>query len=158
MEDIVIRPAQLEDTAEMWHLIHELAVYERAPEELVLTREQLAEDFKNEHYIAFLAYKNNELIGMALGYYMYSTWKGLSLYLEDLVVKEAWRRRGIGGMLFEKFLSFAKEKKAGKLVWQVLDWNTPAIEFYKRYEAEFLMEWITCKLTSEQIQGIEKLI
>jgi ribosomal protein S18 acetylase RimI-like enzyme len=151
MEDIIIRLATLEDTPKMWDLIHELAVYERAPEELVLTREQLAEDFKNDRYIAFLAYKGDQLVGMALGYYMYSTWKGLSVYLEDLVVNESFRRLGIGSRLFEQFVRFAKEKKAGKLVWQVLDWNTPAIEFYKKYEAEFLHEWLTCKLTGEQI-------
>jgi len=152
MEDIIIRPATVADTPEMWHLIHELAVYERAPEELVLTPPQLAEDFENNHFFAFLAFKDEDLLGMALGYYMYSTWKGLSVYLEDLVVKEKFRRFGIGKMLFDAVLKYAKEKNAGKLVWQVLDWNTPAIEFYKKYNAEFAEEWITCKLTSEQIQ------
>jgi GNAT superfamily N-acetyltransferase len=155
MEDIVIRPASLEDTPAIWHLIHELAIYERAPEEMVLTKEQLAMDFENDHFIAFLAFKENQLIGMALGYYIYSTWKGLSVYLEDLVVNESFRRLGIGSMLFKQFVRFAKEKKAGKLVWQVLDWNTPAIEFYKKYKAEFLHEWLTCKLTSEQIGEFE---
>jgi len=153
MEDIIIRPATVADTRNMWHLIHELAVYERAPEELILTKEQLAEDFENNHFFAFLAFKNQILVGMALGYYMYSTWKGLSVYLEDLVVNEQYRRNGIGKMLFDKVLEYAKEKNAGKLVWQVLDWNTPAIEFYKKYNAEFAKEWITCKLTQEQIRN-----
>jgi len=153
MEEILIRPATIDDTPAMWHLIHELAVYERAPHELVLTQEQLALDFEDGHYFAFLAISGGKLLGMALGYYMYSTWKGLSVYLEDLIVSEAHRRQGIGAKLFDQVVAYAREKKAGKLVWQVLDWNTPAMEFYKKYNAEFAEEWITCKLTSSQLNA-----
>jgi ribosomal protein S18 acetylase RimI-like enzyme len=154
MEDIIIRHATGADTPAMWNLIYELAVYERAPHELVLTQDQLALDFQNNHFFAFLAVAEDKLAGMALGYCMYSTWKGLSVYLEDLVVNEPFRRQGIGAKLFEQVVQYAKEKNAGKLVWQVLDWNTPAIEFYKKYQAEFAEEWITCKLTGKQLQGM----
>ena len=138
---------------EIWNLIYELAVYENAPEECVITVPQLQDDFKNRHFFAYMATIGDETAGMALGYQMYSTWKGMSMYLEDIVVKEKYRRSGIGGLLFEQVIAHAKEKNAGKLVWQVLDWNTSAIEFYKKYDTVFDKEWLTCKLTKEQIEG-----
>ena len=138
---------------EIWNLIYELAVYENAPEECVITVPQLQEDYKNRHFFAYIATFNDETVGMALGYQVYSTWKGMSMYLEDIVVKQNFRRTGIGKLLFEQVILHAREKKAGKLVWQVLDWNTPAIEFYKKFNVVFDKEWLTCKLTKEQIEG-----
>jgi len=149
----MIRQATKEDLSGIWELIRELAIYENAPHEFVITIEQLSKDFADNQFFAFVAEKENEIVGMALGYNMYSTWKGLSLYLEDIVVREAHRRSGIGSQLFEAVTRYAKESKAGKMVWQVLDWNTLAIDFYKKYNANFDEEWKTCRFSREQIEG-----
>ncbi len=149
----MIRPATKEDLSGIWELIRELAIYENAPHEFVITLDQLRKDFDDKQFFAFVAEKDNQIVGMALGYNMYSTWKGVSLYLEDIVVREAYRRSGIGSQLFEAVARYAKETNAGKMVWQVLDWNTPAIEFYKKYNANFDEEWKTCRFSREQIEG-----
>jgi len=148
----MIRQATKEDLPGIWELIRELAIYENAPHEFVISLEQLTNDFADNQFFAFVAEKNAAIVGMALGYNMYSTWKGLSLYLEDIVVREAYRRAGIGSQLFEAVSRYAKESNAGKMVWQVLDWNTPAIEFYKKYNANFDEEWLTCRFSREQIE------
>ena len=114
--------------------------------------EQVEEDLKSGLYQAFVADAGNEIIGMALIYPIYSTWKGLSYYLEDIIVKESYRRQGIGTQLFEQVLKYAAEKNAGRLGWQVLDWNEPAITFYKKYNASLDPEWLTGKLSKEQIE------
>ena len=149
----MIRPATKEDLPGIWELIRELAIYENAPHEFVITLAQLRKDFDDKQFISFVAEKDHEIVGMALAYNMYSTWKGVSLYLEDIVVREAHRRSGIGSQLFEAVAKHAKESNAGKMVWQVLDWNTPAIEFYKKYHANFDAEWKTCRFNREQIEG-----
>ena len=148
-----IRPATANDIPGIWELIRELAIYEKAPHEFVITLEQLAKDFADKQFFAFVAEKDNEIVGMALGYNMYSTWKGLSVYLEDIVVREANRRSGIGSKLFEAVAQYARETNAGKMVWQVLDWNVPAVEFYKKYNANFDEEWKTCRFSREQLEG-----
>lgn len=151
--NINIRAAKRKDMAGIHALIRELAIYEKAEDEMELTLTQLEADFDNNLFLAFIAENNDnyELIGMALFYPMYSTWKGLSYYLEDIVVKEDYRCKGIGSKLFEAVAGFAKEKNAGRLKWQVLDWNEPAINFYKKYNAIFDNKWLTCRLTREQL-------
>ena len=90
---------------------------------------------------------------MALYYYKYSTWKGKCLFLEDIIVTESERKNGYGQLLFQEVMQVAKAEKVRRMEWQVLDWNTAAIEFYEKYDALFDEEWINCKLTYEQLQG-----
>jgi GNAT superfamily N-acetyltransferase len=151
--DVTIREAEGRDAGGIWALIHELAVYERSGPEHTLTTEQLAHDLEESRFKAFVAEdENNSIQGMALMYPIYSTWKGLSWYLEDIIVTESHRRMGIGGKLFERVILFAKEQNAGRLGWQVLTWNEPAIRFYEKYNATLDKEWITCRLYKEQLE------
>lgn len=139
----------------MFRLVKELAEFERAPEAVVNTEEMLLEDGFGEKsiYRVFVAEEaeTNEIIGMALYYTAYSTWKGRMLFLDDLVVTEQYRRFGIGRKLIGAFLKEAEELGVNQVRWQVLDWNTPAIEFYKSLGAELDSEWITCKMSKQEI-------
>ena len=101
----------------------------------------------NPVYWAFVAEINSLVVGFALYYIRYSTWKGQRMYLEDILVTKNWRGQGIGAQLFERLLNEAREKKYSGMVWQVLDWNEPAIHFYKKYkEVNFDNEWINCSI------------
>jgi GNAT superfamily N-acetyltransferase len=144
----VIRPGERGDISGMLALIRELAVYERAEGEVVVTESQLAEDGfgKNPVFESFVAEINGEIAGMALFYTKYSTWKGKCIYLEDLIVREPLRRLGIGSALFEAVVELAARRRSGRLEWQVLNWNTPAIRFYEKYNPVFDDEWINGKL------------
>jgi GNAT superfamily N-acetyltransferase len=138
-------------------LIKELATYEKAPNEVVVTEEMLREDsFGTEKIVDFfVAELENEIIGMALYYTKYSTWKGKCIFLEDIIVTESKRKYGVGSMLFEKVIEVAKNKKVQRMEWQVLDWNTPAIQFYKKYNAILDDEWINGKLNFDQLQNFK---
>mgnify|MGYP001242129743 CR=1 FL=1 len=146
---MTIRRALPQDVPAMHDLIQELATYERAPNEFVLSVEQLHDDgFSGQpSYIAWVAVHEGEVIGMSLCYEKYSTWKGRSLYLEDLIVTESKRGLGAGKLLFDESLEFAKRYKYGRFEWQVLDWNQSAIDFYKRNGAELHGDWINCRIT-----------
>mgnify|MGYP000223751227 CR=1 FL=1 len=146
--EISIRPGTAEDMEAVHLLIKALAEYERAPSEVVTTPSQLIEDGFGNHpkFECIVATQGDEIIGFALFYTSYSTWKGTCLYLEDLLVTESKRRTGAGSMLFEKVLSIAKERGAKRFEWQVLDWNEPAINFYKKYNADLDPEWINGKI------------
>ncbi len=145
---ITLRDATPNDLDDVIELIKELAEFEKAPEEVTITKQQLLTDGfgKNPLFWIILAEENNEVIGMSFYYIRYSTWKGKCLYLEDIVVKEKHRGKGAGKQLFEETLQRARRMNAKLMVWQVLDWNKPAIEFYKQYQAEFDDEWINCKI------------
>jgi GNAT superfamily N-acetyltransferase len=152
-----IRKAKPRDVSGMMNLIRELAVYERAGDEVHIDEEDLRRDgFENQAYSAFVAELNNEVAGMALYYPKYSTWKGRCIYLEDLVVAEHYRGQGIGRALFAALVNEAKAFGAARLEWQVLDWNAPAISFYKSLNAELDGEWINCRLTREQIESFNR--
>ena len=147
--DIKIRRAIKEDCGSMLELIKELAVYENAPVEVTVDFDHFVESGfgTNPVYWAFVAEANGLVVGFALYYIRYSTWKGQRMYLEDLLVTESWRRKGIGEQLFERLLLEAREKKYSGMVWQVLDWNEPAINFYKKYEEVQLdNEWVNCSI------------
>lgn len=146
--NIKIRQAQKSDIPAIIDLIKELAQYEKALHEVTITPEILERDGFGEHplFWVLLAEENNEVLGMSFYYIRYSTWKGPCIYLEDIIVKELQRRRGIGKLLMDATIEKAKEMKVALMVWQVLDWNEPAINFYKKYNAEFDGEWINCKL------------
>ncbi|MDG1720502.1 MAG: GNAT family N-acetyltransferase [Bacteroidia bacterium] len=144
----MIRKANASDIPSMMKLIIELAIYERAPSEVTNTEQMmLADGFgDNPLYNAFVAEIEGNIIGFAITYYRYSTWKGRCLYLEDLIVTENYRNKGIGQELFDYCLSFGKEKSCKKMIWQVLDWNQPAINFYNKNNAQLDNGWINGSL------------
>lgn len=155
MSNVWVRKATKEDMASVHRLIGELALYEKAPHEFTLTLEQLIEDGFGEYpvYECLVAGIQEEVVGMALFYTKYSTWKGKCIYLDDIVVNEAFRRFGIGSALFAELKQIAKQRDAKRLEWQVLDWNEPAIQFYNKQNAVLDSEWINCKFTHEQIKA-----
>jgi GNAT superfamily N-acetyltransferase len=146
--EINIRRAVKEDCARLLELIRELAEYEKAPQEVTVTMEHFVESgFGNQPvWWAFVAEADGQVEGFAMYYIRYSTWKGQRMYLEDLLVTEKMRGKGLGKMLFDQLIVEAKEKKFNGIAWQVLEWNEPAINFYKKYKAHFDPEWINCSI------------
>ena len=152
--NISIRKARKEDCKKMMELIRELALYEKAPEEVTVSFDHFVESGFGPTpvwwaYVAELTSAEDvkEVAGFALYYIRYSTWKGQRLYLEDILVTEKMRGKGIGKQLFDQLLEVCKEKKYSGMVWQVLDWNEPAIHFYKKYEGvAFDGGWLNCSL------------
>ena len=144
----IIRNATKNDLPEVLALIKELALFEKQPDEVIITLQDLEIDGfgKNPLFWIILAEKNNNIVGMSFYYVRYSTWKGKCLYLEDLVVKEAFKKQGIGKLLFEATIEAAKKMNAKLMTWQVLDWNEPAINFYKKFNAELDDEWLNGKI------------
>jgi ribosomal protein S18 acetylase RimI-like enzyme len=144
---ITIRIARKEDCPRLLELIRELAEYEKAPQEVTVSLEHFENAGFGAHPVwkAFVAVHNEngqeQITGFALYYIRYSTWKGCRLYLEDIIVSERWRGRGIGKLLFDRLLEEAREKQFSGITWQVLEWNEPAINFYKKYNARFDPEW-----------------
>lgn len=143
MENITIRDVRKEDCPRLMELIRELAIYEKAPHEVTVTPEHFEQAGfgPNPVWKGFAAVHNENIIGFALYYVRYSTWKGSRLYLEDLIVTESWRGKGVGQQLFQRLINEAKEKQYAGMTWQVLGWNEPAINFYRKYEAKFDPEW-----------------
>lgn len=146
--NIVIRRAQKKDCPRLLELIRELAVYEKAPQEVTVTLEHFEESGFGQQPVwwAFVAEVDGLVEGFALYYIRYSTWKGQRMYLEDIIVTEKMRGKGLGKLLFDALLAETKEKQFKGMVWQVLDWNEPAINFYRKYNANFDPEWINCSL------------
>jgi GNAT superfamily N-acetyltransferase len=146
--DIKIRRAVKEDCARLLELVKELALYEKAPNEVTVTLEHFAESGfgKNPVWWGFVAEVDGIIQGFALYYIRYSTWKGQRMYLEDIIVTEQMRGKKLGKLLFDRLIEEAKEKKFSGIVWQVLEWNEPAINFYKKYNASFDPEWINCSI------------
>ncbi len=145
----VIRRAVKEDCPRILDLVKELALYEKAPEEVSVTLEHFTESGfgSNPVWWAFVVELNGKVEGFALYYIRFSTWKGQRMYLEDFLVTEALRGQGMGGQLFDRLLIEAKEKGFTGVVWQVLDWNEPAINFYKKYNASFDKGWLNCAVS-----------
>jgi GNAT superfamily N-acetyltransferase len=135
-------------------LVRELAVYEKAPNEVEVSIEEMTGwGFgKDKVFDFFVLEKAGKIIGIALYYYKYSTWKGKCIFLEDIIVTESERKNGYGKLLFNEVVKVARAEKVRRLEWQVLEWNTPAIEFYRKYKSNLDGEWINCKLTYEQLQ------
>ena len=151
----ILRKAVKEDCTKILELINELAVYEKAPQEVTVTLEHFVESGfgNNPVWWAFVATSPNpskggeqEILGFALYYIRYSTWKGQRMYLEDILVTENARGKGIGKLLMDQLIVEAKEKNLSGIVWQVLEWNEPAINFYKKYNANFDAEWVNCSI------------
>ena len=146
--EITIRRAVKEDCPRLLELVKELALYEKAPQEVTVTLEHFIESGFGEKPVwwAFCAEAEGMVQAFALYYIRYSTWKGQRMYLEDIVVTEAMRGKGIGKLLFDALIKEAAEKNLSGIIWQVLEWNEPAINFYKKYNASFDAEWVNCSI------------
>lgn len=158
-ENYFVRPGKAEDVPFIFDLITELAVYEKAGNEVTNTREKLLEDgFGKDPIYGLFVVENHlrKIIGMALYYTKYSTWKGRCLFLEDIIVTEEYRGQGIGAILFEEVIRVARDEQAGRMEWQVLEWNEPAIRFYNKYGATLDPEWLNGKFTQDQLQSFQK--
>ncbi|HTN08168.1 GNAT family N-acetyltransferase [Agriterribacter sp.] len=151
---ITIRPAVKKDCTRLMELVRELAEFEKAPQEVTVDPVHFAESGFGENPVwwAFVAEVPldetgaKEIVAFALYYIRYSTWKGQRMYLEDIIVTKAWRGRGIGKLLLDRLVAEARAKKFTGMMWQVLDWNEPAIQFYKKYNAEFDAGWVNCNV------------
>jgi GNAT superfamily N-acetyltransferase len=152
--EVVIRKGVKSDLPAVLDLIKELADFERALNEVTVSLEDLEQDgFGNHPYYWFIvAEKEGEIIGLSFYFIRYSTWKGRFLFLEDFVVKESFRNKGIGALLFEETIRIAKELDVKGMTWQVLDWNKNAIRFYEKYNSNISTEWYNGKLTYEQLK------
>ena len=153
---IKVRKGVKEDLPTVLKLIKELADFENAKDQVTITLEDLEKDGfgKNPAYWFLVAEKDNEIVGLSFYWIRYSTWKGKFLFLEDFVIKEEYRKQGIGSLLFEETINICKKQNLNGMIWQVLDWNTPAIEFYKKYNADISKEWLNGKLSKSQIENI----
>ena len=151
--DIKLRYAHKKDLPSVLDLIKELATYERAPDEVTVSLKELEENGFGEKpiYEIILAEQEGKIAGMAFYYFAYSTWKGKCIYLEDVIVKESLRGSGIGRLLFDSVVMKCKEVHAKRLMWQVLEWNEPALHFYEKYKATLDPEWVNGKLSAQQI-------
>ena len=144
-----IRKAVKEDCSCMMELIQELAIYEKAPDEVTVSFDHFVESGFGDNPVwwAFVAEADGKVQGFALYYIRYSTWNGQRMYLEDLLVTEELRGQGMGKLLFDKLIEEAKLKKYSGIAWQVLDWNEPAINFYKKLDGvNFDAGWINCSM------------
>ena len=141
-----IREGSYDDLGDVFRLVCELAEYEKEPEAVITNLEIYQRDFKKGLFETLIAETDGEVTGMMLFYMTYSTWKGPMLYLEDFVISQSHRRQGIGAALFDRLLDVAKEKEVSLLKWQVLDWNTPAIDFYKKYKSIIETRWLSAKI------------
>ena len=157
-----IRKGKEEDMGAVLSLIHELAIFENEPDAVLVTVEDLVRDGfgSNPLFHVFVAevaahptgsLETKEIVGIALYYYRFSTWKGKTIHLEDLVVKEKMRGTGLGYALYSEIIKQGKKDKVRRVEWNVLDWNTPAIEFYKKSGAKVLNDWLVVQMDEEAI-------
>lgn len=151
-----IRPGRKEDLPRVLELIRELAEFERAPHEVINTVALMEKDGFGPKPIFgfFVAEEGKTIVGLSLYYWRYSTWKGKRLYLEDIIVTEKERGKGIGKMLFDRTMQKCIEEDCSGMMWQVLNWNEPAIKFYRKYDAKLDDEWTNCSLERSQIEEL----
>jgi len=152
--NINIRTAVAQDCPALLELIHELALYEKAPEEVTVTLQEFIDAGFGDQPVwkAFVAEVDGRIVGFALYYTRYSTWKGCRLYLEDFIVTEDYRGKGIGKILFERVMQEARDKGYNGMSWQVLDWNAPALNFYNKYNAKLEAGWLNASFSTEVLQ------
>ena len=151
-----IRKAETKDIPSILGLIKELAVYERQPNAVILSEGELEQALfgENPWVYVYVAEMENKVVGMALYYYGFSTWKGRSLHLEDLIVHENYRKLGIGRALMNQVIQIAKIEKVERMSWEVLDWNDPAVKFYESLGTEFYKDWWLCRLFREDLKRL----
>lgn len=154
---MMIRKATEKDMPFVLELIQELATFEKEPDAVVVTVADLVRDGFSEHplFHCYVAEKENTIIGMALFYYRYSTWKGKTIHLEDLIVKADQRGSGAGFALYKEIIKQGKKDKVRRIEWNVLDWNTPAIDFYEKSGAKVLDDWLVVQMDES---GIERFL
>lgn len=153
---ITIRIAKQDDCPRLLELVHELALFEHAPQEVTVTLAEFEEAGFGSKPVwkAFVAEAGGIIIGMALYYIRYSTWKGQRLFLEDLIVTKSWRGKGAGKLLFNRTVQEAQELGFNGMTWQVLDWNEPAINFYRQYNAETEAGWLNASLSKTKLMAL----
>ncbi len=153
---MIIRIGEKKDLPRVLELIKELATYEKAPHQVINTVALMEQDGfgANPIYGLFVAENENGIVGISLYYWRYSTWKGKRLYLEDIIVTEKERGSGIGKLLFDRTMQKALDENCSGMMWQVLEWNEPAINFYKKYGAKLDDEWTNCTLEVDQIKNL----
>jgi GNAT superfamily N-acetyltransferase len=159
MSTVTIRVGTKQDLPRVLELVKELALYEKAPHEVTNTVERMEKDGfgPNPIYGLFVAENERGIVGISIYYWRYSAWKGKRLYLEDIVVTEKERGSGIGKQLFDRTMQHALDQDCAGMIWQVLDWNEPAINFYKKYyNARLDGEWINCSLEADDLRRILK--
>lgn len=149
-----VRRAKPEDCSRLLELINELALFEKAPHEVTVTLEEFEFAGFSDHPVwwSFVVEVEGVIQGFALYYIRYSTWKGCRMYLEDIIITEEYRGKGLGKLLFDQLIIEAVERNLKGITWQVLEWNEDAIEFYKKYNASIDPEWVNGSLSQEQIQ------
>lgn len=154
MTSLTIRIGEKQDLSRVLELVKELAEFERAPHEVINTVALMEQDgFGAKPIFGFFVAENeNGIVGLSLYYWRYSTWKGKRLYLEDIIVTEKERGKQIGKHLFERTMRHALDEECSGMMWQVLDWNEPAINFYKKYGADVQQEWMNCTLERAQLE------
>jgi len=157
MSSPIIRRAVKEDCPRLMELIRELALYERAPDEVTVTLSHFEESGFGEHPVwwGFVAEIDHVVVAFAIYYIRYSTWKGQRMYLEDILVTKEMRGKGLGSLLFERLIEEAREKQLNGIVWQVLEWNEPAFRFYEKYNAVFDAEWVNGVYEIPKFQNYE---
>ena len=153
--DITIRKAKKEDMSRVHELIMELAVYEKLPQEVEVNPSDLVNDGFGEKplFHCFVAEVNSTVEGMAIIYNRYSTWKGKTVHLEDLIVTKNMRNKGIGALLLDKVILFGKQMNVKRISWEVIDWNKKAIKFYERKGAKLINDWNIIHLNNEAIKN-----
>lgn len=153
-----IREAQKEDLPAVLNLIKELALFEKQPQEVEVTLQTLEKAGFGEHkqYICFVAEANNTIVGMALIYFRFSTWKGTTVHLEDLIVTQKYRGKGVGALLYNKVLKYAYQKKVKRVQWEVLNWNVEAINFYEKTGAFIKKDWQLVEMNEQALNNYLK--
>ena len=148
LQPFIIRPARAADVPAMFALVKELALFEKAPEQVTNSEAEMLRDGFGEQPVfrSLVAECEGQVVGLAIFFVKYSTWKGKGLYLDDLIVTETYRGRGIGLALLKAYLEEARRSGARQVHWQVLDWNQPAIDLYKKMGASLEAEWLDCKM------------
>ncbi|MGV8994909.1 MAG: GNAT family N-acetyltransferase [Flavobacterium sp.] len=151
---MIIRKARAEDMEAALELIKELAVFEKEPDAVIVTVDDLIRDGFgiDPLFYCFVAVEDSTIVGMALYYYRYSTWKGRTLHLEDLVVRENQRGSGIGFALYSEVIKTGHAENVQRIEWNVLNWNTPAIDFYRKSGAAVLEDWMVAQMSREKIE------
>ena len=154
--DATIRKAEANDMAQVLRLIKELAVYEKAPDAVEVTVDDLIAygTGNNPDFTCFVAEQNGDILGIALVYYRFSTWKGRTVHLEDLIVREQHRGKGLGMALYTEVIKYTYELGLKRIEWVVLDWNTSAVDFYKASGANVMQEWNTVQMDTAEMKQL----
>jgi len=156
---ILIRKAEKNDMPAVLGLIKELAIYEKEPDAVKITSETLIEEGLGKHplFTCFVAEAEDKIVGIALTYFVFSTWRGRTLHLEDLIVTEQMRGKGVGMALYKRVMEFGKEQEVAQVKWIVLDWNTPAIDFYEKTGAVMHKDWYIVAMNDEKLDAFLKV-